>query len=127
MKQFINNPQDSETFSQYTNIRQAELNGQHWDRSKSTNLAANEEIILSDEHWDVIQFLRNYYQENGLPRFARTTAKALNKQFAVLGGSKYLYKLFAGGPLLHKAAALPMYAHPPMRLNFRLAPIIDMR
>ena len=99
MKQFINNPQDYETSSQYTNIRQAELNDQHWDRSKSVNLAANEEIILSDEHWDVILYLRNYYQENGLPRFARTTAKALNKEFAAQGGSKYLYELFTGGPV----------------------------
>ena len=99
MKQFINNPQDSETSSQYTNIRQAELNDQHWDRSKSANLAANEEIILSDEHWDVILYLRNYYHENGLPRFARTTAKALNKEFTAQGGSKYLYELFTGGPV----------------------------
>jgi sulfur relay (sulfurtransferase) DsrC/TusE family protein len=79
MKQFINNPRDSETSSQYTDIRLAELNQQHWDRSKSENLAANEEKILSDEHWDMIQFLRNYYQENGMPGFARTTARVLNK------------------------------------------------
>ena len=99
MKQFINNPRDSESSSQYPNIRLAELNDQHWDRSKSENLAANEDIILSDEHWDVILYLRNYYHEYGLPRFARTTARALNKQFAAEGGNKYLHELFAGGPV----------------------------
>jgi tRNA 2-thiouridine synthesizing protein E len=54
---------------------------------------------LSDEHWDVILYLRNHYHEHGLPRFARTTAKALNKQFAAQGGNKYLNELFAGGPV----------------------------
>ncbi len=34
-----------------------------------------------------------------LPGFARTTARALNKQFAAQGTNKYLYSLFAGGPL----------------------------
>ena len=99
MKQYINNPQDSESSSQHINIRLAELNSQQWDRRKSESLAANEDIIFGDEHWDVIQYLRGYYHENGLPRFARTTARALNKQFAELGGNKYLHRLFAGGPV----------------------------
>jgi tRNA 2-thiouridine synthesizing protein E len=47
----------------------------------------------------VIVYLRNYYLEHGLRRFARTTARALNRKFAAMGGSKYLYHLFAGGPV----------------------------
>ena len=99
MKQHINNPQDSESSSQFMDIRLAELNKQHWNRSKSASLAAKEDIILSDEHWDVILYLRNYYHEFGLPRFARTTARALNKKFAAKGGNKYLHVLFTGGPV----------------------------
>ena len=99
MQQHINNPQDSESSSQSMAIRLAELNNQNWNRSKSANLAAKEEIILSNEHWDVILYLRNYYHEFGLPRFARTMARALNKQFSAEGGNKHLHVLFAGGPV----------------------------
>jgi tRNA 2-thiouridine synthesizing protein E len=99
MTQFINNAQDSETFSQYAGIRLAELIDQDWSRNKSAKLAMYEGISLTDKHWDVIAYLRKQYLEHGLPRFARTTARALNKQFAAQGGNKYLYSLFAGGPV----------------------------
>jgi tRNA 2-thiouridine synthesizing protein E len=99
MTQFINNAQDSETSSQYASMRRAELTGQHWNRNRSADLARNEGISLNDEHWAVIVYLRRYYLEHGLPRFARTTARALNKHFSVQGGNRYLYRLFAGGPV----------------------------
>jgi len=99
MTQFINNAQDSETFSQYAGIRLAELIDQDWSRNKSEKLAMHEGISLTDQHWDVIAYLRKQYLEHGLPRFARTTAQALNKQFAAQGGNRYLYSLFAGGPV----------------------------
>ena len=99
MTQFTNNAQDSETFSQYAVIRLVELIDQRWSRSKSTTLAKNEGINLTDKHWDVLVYLRKQYLVHGLPRYARTTARALNKQFAAQGGNKYLHNLFAGGPV----------------------------
>ncbi len=99
MTQSIKNAQDSETSSQYAGIRLAELIDQGWNRSRSADLANSEGINLTDEHWDVIIYLRKQYLEHGLPRFARTTARALNRRFAAQGGSKYLYRLFAGGPV----------------------------
>jgi tRNA 2-thiouridine synthesizing protein E len=99
MTQFINNAQDSETFSLYADIRRAELRDQRWNRNKSVDLAKREGISLNDEHWAVIVYLRSYYLEHGLPRFARTTARALKRQFSAQGGYKYLYQLFAGGPV----------------------------
>jgi tRNA 2-thiouridine synthesizing protein E len=99
MTQYKINAQDSETFSQYANIRQAELGAQNWNRARSATLAANEGFELTDQHWHVISYLREQYLEHGLPRFARTTARALNKQFAAQGGSKYLHNLFPGGPV----------------------------
>ena len=99
MTQFVRNAQDSETFSLYAGIRQTELSAQDWNRDKSADLAQNEGISLNDEHWAVVAYLRKSYIEYGLPRFARTTARALNRQFAARGGSKYLYGLFAGGPV----------------------------
>jgi tRNA 2-thiouridine synthesizing protein E len=99
MTQYRLNAQDSETSSQYASIRQAELIGQNWNRARSATLATNEGFELTDQHRQVISYLREQYLEHGLPRFARTTARALNKQFAAQGGSKYLHNLFPGGPV----------------------------
>jgi tRNA 2-thiouridine synthesizing protein E len=99
MIQYKITAQDSEASSQYVNIRQAELGDQSWNRARSANLATSEGIELTDQHWHVIKYLREQYLEHGLPRFARSTARALNKQFAAQGGSKYLHNLFPGGPV----------------------------
>ena len=99
MTQYKINVQDTESSSQYTEIREAELSNQGWNRGRSANLATNEGFELTDQHWHVISYLREQYLEHGLPRFARTAARALNKQFAAQGGNKYLHNLFPGGPV----------------------------
>ncbi|UCH52898.1 MAG: TusE/DsrC/DsvC family sulfur relay protein [Pseudomonadota bacterium] len=83
------------------NIRQrlTELAGHQWTRSRSEALAKLDGIELTDEHWAVIVFLRRYYLEKGLPAHARVTAQALNEHFTAQGGSAYLQRLFAGGPV----------------------------
>ncbi|MEN8129943.1 MAG: TusE/DsrC/DsvC family sulfur relay protein [Pseudomonadota bacterium] len=99
MTQYKINARDTETSSQYAGIRQAELGDQGWNRERSANLATREGFELTDQHWHVISYLREQYLEHGLPRFARTTARALNKQFAAQSGNKYLYNLFPGRPV----------------------------
>lgn len=99
MTQYKINAQDTKTSSQYASIRQAELGDQGWNRERSANLATREGFELTDQHWHVISYLHEQYLEHGLPRFARTTARALNKQYAAQGGNKYLHNLFPGGPV----------------------------
>jgi tRNA 2-thiouridine synthesizing protein E len=100
MKQKINNAlYTSDASNESISIRLKELNGQNWSQRISTELAKNEGIVLSNKHLDVILYLRSYYLEFGLPRSARTTAKALNLHFATQGGSKYLHGLFNDGPV----------------------------
>jgi len=99
MKQFTSNPQDSETAGRNMEERLTELGGQSWTRNKSQALAKSEGVDLGDEHWAVITFLRNYYLHHGLPIHARITATALSRNFARLGGNRYLHRLFAGGPV----------------------------
>jgi tRNA 2-thiouridine synthesizing protein E len=100
MEQKINNAlYTSDTSNESISIRLKELNDQNWNQRISTELAKNEGIVLSNKHLDVILYLRSYYLEFGLPRFARTTAKALNRHFAIQGGSKYLHSLFNDGPV----------------------------
>lgn len=91
--------QETETSGRTIAERSIELASQRWNRAKSVALAKNEDIDLNDEHWAVIVFLRKQYREHGLPINARTTARALNRQFAGQGGSKYLRGLFSGGPV----------------------------
>ena len=43
--------------------------------------------------------MRKYYLEQGLPINARATARALNKNFSVQGGGKYLRGLLSDGPV----------------------------
>jgi tRNA 2-thiouridine synthesizing protein E len=99
MTQIINNTQDAETSSQHPGIRLAELIDQNWSREKSDNLAKSEGVCLTDKHWDVLLYLRKQYLVHGLPRHARITARALAREFSAQGGNKYLYRLFAGGPV----------------------------
>ncbi|MBI3187822.1 MAG: TusE/DsrC/DsvC family sulfur relay protein [Gammaproteobacteria bacterium] len=117
MKQFTADPQETETAGQTDSERVTELGNQHWSRDKSQQLAKDEAIELSDEHWAVVVFLRKYYLENGLPINARETARALNQHFASQGGNRYLHKLFPEGPVTQgsRIASLrtPAYATDP--------------
>lgn len=99
MKQFTLIPNETETASTELNERFIELSAQRWNRNKSVMLAENEGLSLTDQHWAVIKFLRRYYLHNGLPRNARTTARALNDNFSSQGGNMYLRKLFSDGPV----------------------------
>jgi tRNA 2-thiouridine synthesizing protein E len=101
------------------------LNAQDWSQEKSARLAEDEGISLNNEHWAVIAYLRHSYIEDGLPRFARTTARALNRQFSAQGGSKYLYGLFAGGPVTQGSRLATTCAHRQAPPTFRLAPAIE--
>ena len=49
----------------------------------------------------MINYLRNNYLEQGVPRYARSLARDLDKQFSNQGGNKYLRNLFSGGPVTH--------------------------
>lgn len=99
MTQYIINPTRTEKASHDIAIRRAEIVRQYWNRAKSASLANAEGINLSDAHWAVIIYLRKCYLTQGLAKHARSLAKDLNLHFKNQGGKKYLYRLFAGGPV----------------------------
>jgi tRNA 2-thiouridine synthesizing protein E len=54
---------------------------------------------LTDEHWDIINFLREYYEEYQIAPAVRVLTKAVAKKLGKdKGNSKYLYGLFPYGP-----------------------------
>ncbi len=70
-----------------------------WSEEEAERIAREEGIQLTDDHWEVIRFLRDYYQEHGQPKYAREVLEALEERFAEKGGRKYLYQLFPKGPV----------------------------
>ena len=84
-----------------------------WSESIAIVLAEKEGITLTPAHWEVIEALRNHYQEFGLEANARSLLKRMEVEFAELGGKKYLYDLFPRGPVNQacRIAGLPLPPH----------------
>lgn len=78
-------------------VRANEISG--WSREEARAKAAAEGIDLGADHWKVIEFLQGLYVSNGPAAHARQVSSALNDRFATMGGSKFLYQLFPGGPV----------------------------
>ena len=70
-----------------------------WTPEVATAMASAEDVELSEEHWSIINFLREYYEEYQIAPAVRVLTKAVGKQMGKdKGNSKYLYSLFPYGP-----------------------------
>ncbi len=70
-----------------------------WTPEIATAMAADEDVDLSEEHWNIINFLREYYEEYQIAPAVRVLTKAVGKKLGKdKGNSKYLYSLFPYGP-----------------------------
>ena len=86
----------------------ADLN--QWEPEVATAMAKLDDTELTDAHWEVINFLREYYEEYQIAPAVRVLTKAIGKKLgADKGNSKYLYELFPYGPAKQacKYAGLP--------------------
>ncbi len=81
-----------------------------WNEKIAAELARIDNIEMSDAHWEILLFIRDYYaQFKHLPN-ARMFVTAVRKKFGDdKGNSRYLQKLFPQGPLKYacKIAGLP--------------------
>ncbi len=81
-----------------------------WNEQVAQLLADINDISLTAAHWEIINFIRQYYlQYKHLPNarvFAKAIAKTLGEEKA---NSRYLLRLFPDGPLKYacKLAGLP--------------------
>jgi tRNA 2-thiouridine synthesizing protein E len=81
-----------------------------WNEELAGLIAKDEEIEMTDEHWEVVKFLREYYNEYQIAPAVRVLVKAVKKKLgADKGSNKYLYELFPYGPAKQacKIAGLP--------------------
>ncbi|UVL58208.1 TusE/DsrC/DsvC family sulfur relay protein [Pseudomonas sp. B21-035] len=81
-----------------------------WSEEVASALAAHEELELTAEHWEVLNLLRDFYQEFELSPATRPLIKyTALKLGADKGNSLHLNRLFKGTPakLAAKLAGLP--------------------
>ena len=70
-----------------------------WNEDVAKEMARLEDCDLTENHWEVINFLRQYYDEYQIAPAVRVLTKAIGKKLgADKGNSKYLYELFPYGP-----------------------------
>lgn len=81
-----------------------------WNKDLADLIAQDENIEMNEDHWEVVNFLRDYYEEYQIAPAIRVLTKAIKKSLgADKGNSKYLYELFPYGPAKQacKIAGLP--------------------
>ena len=81
-----------------------------WNEELANLIAKDEEIEMTEEHWEVVNFLREYYNEYQIAPAVRVLIKAVKKTLgADKGSNKYMYELFPYGPAKQacKIAGLP--------------------
>ena len=81
-----------------------------WDEAVAAEMARLDGADLDENHWEVINFLREYYDEYQIAPAVRVLTKAIGKKLGKeKGNSKYLYELFPYGPAKQacKYAGLP--------------------
>ncbi|MCU7923002.1 MAG: TusE/DsrC/DsvC family sulfur relay protein [Candidatus Thiodiazotropha sp. (ex Dulcina madagascariensis)] len=70
-----------------------------WEAAVAEEMAKEDDLELTDEHWEIINFLREYYEEYQIAPAVRVLTKAVGKRLGKeKGNSKYLYALFPYGP-----------------------------
>lgn len=67
-----------------------------WNEEVGERLADELDILLSEDHWDVIHFMRQYYDEHRIAADARFAIKHLDVRYPGKG-RKRLFELFPFG------------------------------
>lgn len=82
-----------------------------WNEKLAEHLARKEGVQLTEEHWEVINYLRKFYFEYGVVPMVRLLMKYMKEHSGTEKSSEdYLYKLFPKGPSRQgsRIAGLPM-------------------
>ena len=83
---------------------------QDWNPAVARQIAAAEQLDLSDEHWEILYLLRDFYQEfDSSPAMRPLVKYCALKLGPDKGRSIYLMSLFPGSPakIGSKIAGLP--------------------
>ena len=86
------------------------INIEEWSKEVGEYLAKKEGLEMTESHWEVINFLREYYEEYKIAPMIKILVKAIGKKLGLeKGNTKYLYDLYPEGPAKQacKIAGLP--------------------
>jgi len=86
------------------------VNLAEWNEDIANIIAEQEKIDMTSNHWEVVNFLREYYNEFQIAPAVRVLTKSIGKKLGPeKGNSQYLYELFPYGPAKQacKIAGLP--------------------
>jgi len=81
-----------------------------WTPELAEVIAQAEELEMTEDRWEVVNFLREYYDEYQIAPAVRVLIKAVKKTMGEeKGNNKYMYELFPYGPAKQacKIAGLP--------------------
>jgi tRNA 2-thiouridine synthesizing protein E len=108
INKFIENP---DTTSPEHADREHELEG--WTEDQARRTAEQEGIKLTDDHWEVVHWLRRHFLAQGPAKHGRELSDQLDQAFDARGGRRYLRQLFPAGPVAQgmRIAGLPLPPH----------------
>ena len=81
-----------------------------WNSTVARAIAALDNIVLTEEHWEIIHYFREYYEDYNIPPPMRMIMRVFKKAFGdENANSRYLHQLFPEGPTktASKYAGLP--------------------
>jgi tRNA 2-thiouridine synthesizing protein E len=81
-----------------------------WTHELAAFIAQSESLEMTEEHWQVVFFVRDFYLEYNTSPAIRALVKAMEKKYGKEKiSSRYLYRLFPKGPAKQatKIAGLP--------------------
>jgi len=69
-----------------------------WSAPLGTYMASKDGVTLTDEHWEVIHYFREYYEDYNIPPPMRMVIRMFKKAFGEeKANSRYLLTLFPEG------------------------------
>jgi tRNA 2-thiouridine synthesizing protein E len=75
------------------------VNLSDWSEDVARTLAEKDNLALAENHWKIIHYMRDYFNENGTAPNLRILQKALKEEFGTeWGDKKFLFDLFPFGP-----------------------------
>ena len=86
------------------------LDVNQWNQDVALAIAEKENLQLTEAHWEVIHFMRDFYKEYKTSPAIRMLVKAMAQKLGEdKGNSRYLQRLFPDGPAKQatKFAGLP--------------------
>jgi len=81
-----------------------------WNETVAHSIADTEGLTLTQDHWEIIHIIREFYEQYQLSPAMRPLVKAVSLKLGKeKGKSIYLMKLFPGSPakLIAKISGLP--------------------